>query len=250
MIAVSCVIATLLPMPSGPSAHAVSEWIARGHEFVARCLYGWRCVVDLGRGQATLEQVTILIGGGGEGVPFGTRLHILYPNVGLAVVGREEPGATEENAKVIAFRRFPAPIPDGLSVAERKDMVALQGRWALSYTEEGGKKEEALRFAREIMFFEGDHVVMAGGGIGFGFCFKLDTSRKRKTIRLSLPDLDDERRFFGKKAVCRFPRLLGYALSGDTLRISLKVTPNPEDGPPVRRLVTQTFKRLPITDEE
>jgi len=250
MIAVSWVIAMLLPMSTGPSAESVSEWIARGHEFGAQCLHGWRCVVDLGRGQATLAQLTLLIGGGGEGVPFGTRLHILYPNFGLAVVGKEEPGATEENAKVIAIRRFPAPIPDGLSAAERKDMVALQGRWVLSYTEEGGKKEEALRLAREVILFEGDHVIMAGGGIGFGFCYKLDTSGKRRTIRLSLPDLDDEQRFFGKKAVCRFPRLLGYALSGDTLRISLRVTPNPEDGPPVRRLVTQTFKRLPITNEE
>jgi uncharacterized protein (TIGR03067 family) len=245
MIAISCIIATLLPMSAGPSAATVWEWIARGHEFVAHCLYGWRCVADFGRGNATAAQLAFLIGEPADGFCLGSRIHFRYPNFGIDVVCKEGPGAVVDVARVIAIRRFPPLIPDRLSDAERKDMTALQGTWELCCTEENGKKEELPKLFRTYMLFEGDHVILVGGGVALGFLYKVNPAGKRKTLRVSLPDPDDEERFFGKDGAGKALRHVLYSLSGDTLRITLRAKSDAKDGTGGKRVVTQTFKRLP-----
>lgn len=92
----------------------------------------------------------------------------------------------------------------------KEDKDALQGTWKVVRVEEGGqsKEDEDIR-----MTFSGDEFsIKRGGQIAFKGKFKIDPSKKPKTIDLEITeDIKDE--FKGKTG-------LGiYALEGDTLKL-------------------------------
>jgi len=156
-------------------------------------------------------QAELLLGQPSSSYILGSREYAVYADYGIQV------GTTTDDKldrRLVSVGLIPPTIPMSLPEQTRRDMECLQGVWVVE-DEDKAWREHGVK---TVYAFDGTRLTIVGGGVAFGYCYEINSTRKK--IHFYLPDPEDEKEW---QEHGMFPADLTYSVEGEKLQLSLWV---------------------------